>query len=236
MYLPFLGLAHYPEAWSLPLAILAVILLVIAFGLTLWRRFASWRGLGVAVLAIVVTTGLSAAGTNALWKAAPDLFGWEIHRWSEWPEVIPPYGWQILILANLVVAVLTVVIYRLARRWSERANFSLVVLSIFLLLAVALAISTPQATIAPTWPVLVGSASWIVVAVVRRDGKGWPVDAGALLSAIPAVTFILPLVPGVFMGDGTKSVAITAGVWAILLGIILPAVDGLFVRRPAEKS
>ena len=103
IYVPFLGLAHYPEAWARNLAILAGILLVTAWGLALWRKFASWGGLGVAVLAIAVTAGLSAFGTNTLWKAAPDLFGWETRRWPDWPEVIPPNGWQILILSNLVV-------------------------------------------------------------------------------------------------------------------------------------
>jgi len=47
--------------------------------------------------------------------------------------------------------------------------------------------------------------------------------------------FILPLIPGVFMGDGTKSVAIITGIWPLLLGVILPAVDGLLVRAPARK-
>jgi hypothetical protein len=33
------------------------------------------------------------------------------------------------------------------------------------------------------------------------------------------------------MSDGTLSTGITAAVWAILLGILLPAVDGLLTSR-----
>jgi hypothetical protein len=235
MYVLGIGLAHYPEIWALPLAILAGILLVIAVGLALWRKFASWGGLGVALLVAVATAGLAAVGTNAVWKAAPNLFDWETHRWSEWPEVIPPNGWLILILSNLIVLVLAVVVYRFARRWSTRASFSLLGLFLFSLIAIVIALSDRRGAIMITWPVLIGSAAWIVAAALNRDGRKWTVDAGVFLAAIPTILYILPLVPAVFMGDGTKSVAIAAGVWVVILGIILPVVDGLFVR-PAFQS
>jgi hypothetical protein len=236
MYVPGIGLAHYPEAWALPLAILTGILMVIVLGLALWRRLASWRGLGVAFLAIVSMAGLAGFGTNAVWKAAPNLLGWETQKWSEWPEVIPPNGWWILVLSNLVVLVLTVAVYWFARRSSTRASFSLFGLLIFLLFAVVLATADPRGAILITWPVLIGSVAWIVAAAISRDGRKWPVDAGALLAAIPTILYLLPLVPAIFMSDGTKSVAIMAGVWVIILGIILPAIDGLFVRSVFQSK
>lgn len=230
MYVPFIGLAHYPEAWALPLAILAGVLLVIALGLALWRKLASWKGLGVALLATLVTVGLAGFGTNAVWKAAPNLFGWETDLWTEWPEVIPPNGWLILALSNLAVLLLAVVVYRFARRWSTRASSSFFGLFVFFLFAILIAIADPRGAIIITWPVLIGSIAWIVAVVLSREDKKWPVEACALLASIPTILYIMPLVPGIFMSDGTKSVAITAVVWVISLGIILPAIDGLFVR------
>jgi hypothetical protein len=230
MYVPVIGLAYYPEAWALPLAIVAGVLLIIAVGMVLWRKLASWGSFGVTFLAVIAPAALAAVGTNAIWKAASKLFGWETHRWSEWPEVIPPNGWLILILSNLIVLVLAMVVYRFARRWSTRASFSLLGLFIFLILAVVLALTDPRGAILITWPVLIGSAVWIMATALGKDGKKWSVDAGILLAAIPTILYILPLVPAIFMGDGTKSVAMTAGAWVIILGIILPVVDGLFVR------
>jgi len=226
LYVPILGLAHYPEAWALPLAILAGILLVVAGGLALWFKLASWRSMGVASLACVAAAVFAVLGTNAIWKAAPTLFGWQIHRWFDWPEVIPPNGWLILILSNLMIMLLVVIIYRFTRRWSTQASFSLSGLFILTLLAAVIALTDPRVAIIVTWPVLVGSAAWILASALSRNGKKWAVDAGALLASIPTIFYILPLVPGVFMGDGTKSVAMMAGIWVFILAVILPAVDG----------
>ncbi len=235
MYIPGIGLAHYPEAWALPFAILTSIMMIIALGLALWRHLASWRGLGVAFLTMVFMAGLAGFGTNTIWKAAPNLLSWETQKWSEWPEVIPPNGWWILVLSNLVVLILAVVVYWFARRWSSRASFSLVGLLIFLLFAVVLAIAEPRGAIIITWPVLIGSIAWIVAVALNKKGKKWLVDVCILLTAIPTILYILPLVPAIFMSDGTKSVAIMAGVWVIILSIILPVVDGLF-ERPVFQS
>jgi len=82
---------------------------------------------------------------------------------------------------------------------------------------------------------MAGAGSWIAAALLLREGREWLPDLGSLLPAITIIIFILPLIPGVFMGDGTKSVAIITGLWPLLLGVILPAVDGLLVRAPARK-
>jgi len=236
LYAPLIGLFHYPEAWALPLAVVMGILLLAAFGLALWNKAASWRGMGVAALATLVTAGVAGVFTNLVWKAAPDLLDWQTWHWSEWPEVIPPHGWLILGLTNLVGLLLMIFAYRLARRWSSRADFSLFGMLVFGLVAVALAVGIPRAAIYPTWPVLIGAVAWIVGVVLYRQGKRWGLDLGALGAAIPTILYILPLVPGVFMGDGTKSVAITAGVFMIILGVVLPVVDGLVMRLSPVKS
>lgn len=233
--LAFLGFVHYPEDWSLPLAVLSGVLFVVAFILTLRRKMASWRGLALAFLTILITGGLFFFGANALWKAAPRLFGWEIYRWSDWPEVIPPNGWLIFILSNLVFLALTILAYWLARRWTSRTDFCLVVLFIFLLPSFALAIAIPKAALVALFPLLIGSAAWSAAALLRRDQRVWPLDLGCMLTAVAYIMAFLPLFPGVFMGDGTKSVAILSAILPLLLGAILPAIDGLLVRPLALK-
>lgn len=135
-----------------------------------------------------------------------------------------------MVLSNLVVLILAVVVYFFARRWSSRANFSLVGLSIFLLLAVGVVITEPRGAIMFTWPVLIGSIAWIAAVALNKKGKKWLVDLCILFTVIPTILYILPLVPAIFMSDGTKSVAITAGVWVIILWILLPVVDDSLMR------
>ena len=234
--IPPLIFLHYPESLAVFFAILAGITLITAFVLCMVRKLTSWRGLAVALLTTLIVSVLSAVGVNALWKAAPQWFGWQTNRWSEWPEVIPPHGWLLMILSNLVILGLMAVVYRLARRWSSRTDFSMMVLLIFLPITFACAIAIPRASIVPVWPVLVGSAGWAMAAILFREHRNWTRDMGALLAAISFVIFILPLIPGVFMGDGTKSVAIISGVWPLILSVLLPAVDALLVYRPMHSK
>jgi len=233
---PVLGLVHYPENWSLPLAITSSLLLVVALALALRSRLVSWRGLGVALGAILTTTLISAVGIGLLWSRMPDLLSWDTSQWPDWPEVIPPYGWLIFAASGFLVLVLVLIFYTQARRWSAPADFSLSGLLPFLVFAVALAVGIPRAAHVPVWIVLIGSLGWIVLGATGGTRRGRSADLAIVLAAVPILTLFLPLLPGVFMGDGTKSVAILAGAWVLLLGVVLPAVDPLLIRPPKESG
>jgi hypothetical protein len=71
------------------------------------------------------------------------------------------------------------------------------------------------------------------VAVTAPRQTKWSLDVAATLAAVPLVVILLPFLPGVVMSDGMKSLAILAGIEALLLAVALPAVDGLIVRTPA---
>ncbi len=230
---PVLGFFHYPQAWTLPLAIGAAVLLLLALGLASWRGLLSWRGMAVALGTILITAALSVVGIGALQPRLPGLFGWQTDHWQEWPEVIPPNGWLAAGLLALLVLGFAVVGYLPARRWSGRADFSLVALVPFAIPAVALAVAEPRAAYAFIWPVLVASLAWLAVAVIGPRHTKWSVGTAVVLAAAPAMLFFLPFLPGVVMSDGMKSLNILAGVEAAVLSLILPAVDSLLVRRPA---
>jgi hypothetical protein len=233
---PVLGLVHYPANWSLPLAIAGSLLLVIALGLALRRRLVSWRGLGVALGAILTSTVVSAVGIGLLWSRMPDLLRWDTSRWPDWPEVIPPNGWLIFAASGFLVLVLVAIAYIQARRWSAPTDFSLAGLLPFLIFALALAVGIPRAACVPVWIVLIGSLGWIVAGAVGRTRRARSVDLAIVLAPVPILILLLPLLPGVFMADGTKSVAIVAGAWVLLLSVALPAVDALLVRPPRESA
>jgi len=233
---PVVGFFHYPEARSLPLAITSSIFLLLALGLALWRRFVSWRGLVVALGMILVTTVLSVIGVGALQPRLPGLFGWKTFRWDAWPEVIPPNGGLVVAALDLFTLGLCVGGYLLARRWSARADFSLIGLAPFAIAAVVLAVAEPRTAYAFTWPVLIGSLVWIAAATIGRKHTKWSLDVAVMLAALPLVVMLLPFLPGIVMADGMKSLNILAGIEAALLGVILPVVDGLLVRSRFQRQ
>lgn len=232
----FLGLAHYPEAWSLPLAIGAGILMLLAIGLALWRGLASWRGLAVAFGMILAAVVLSGFGVSALKPLLPGLFGWQTASWPEWPEVIPPDGGFAVAGIDTLVLGLVVGMYILARRWGLRGDFSLAGLVPYCIPAVILATAEPRTAYAFIWPALIGALCWIAVAIAGKKQMGWSVDVATTLAALPLIVLLLPFLPGVVMADGMKSLEILAVVEALLLCGILPAVDGLLMLKSAHKQ
>ncbi|HLO31376.1 MAG TPA: M28 family peptidase [Anaerolineales bacterium] len=233
---PVIGFIHYPQAWSLPLAITTGLVLVLTLGMALSSRFVSWRGLAVAFGTTLTTAMLSVIVVGALQPQLPGLFGWKTSLWQEWPEVIPPYGGLAAGALGLLVLGMAVGSYLLARRWSAQADFSLIGLLPFLLSAVALAIAEPRAAYAFIWPVLISSLVWIVAVIARRRQMKWSMDLAATLAAAPLVIMFTPFMPGLIMSDGMKSLNILAGIEVLLLAVIFPALEGLLVRDTSELS
>jgi hypothetical protein len=231
-----LALFHYPESWSLALAITAGILLILAVGLSLWHKSASWRGLLIAFATVLVTTTITVVVISLLQPALPGIFHWNTRAWPDWPEVIPPNGWVAVAAFYLLALGLCILGYILARRWCGRLDYALAGLAPFLLPALALSAATPRAAYAFIWPVLIGSLGWIAATSAGRKHWNWSADVAAALAALTTLILILPLLPGVVMADGMKSLNILSGVEALMLAIILPVIDGLLVRKTAIKG
>lgn len=227
---PVLGLIHYPQAWTLPLAITAGVILILALGLALWRGFATWRGLAVGFGVILVTAVMAGFATGALFDLVPNLAGWDTRSWPEWPEVIPPNGWLYFAGLGLIVLVLVVIVYRIVRRWSGRPDLSLVVLLPFLVAAVALSVTVPRTAFMPTWIVLVGSLAWVAAAAADKTRRAISVDLAVLVEAVGFLVLLFPFLPGVFMSDGFKSITILAAFWSVILFATLTVVEGAVIR------
>lgn len=100
--------------------------------------------------------------------------------------------------------------------------------------AVAVAVAEPRASYSFIWPVLIGSIAWPTVAIFGSKYAKWSLTAGIMLTAIPFVVFIAPVLPGVVMSDGMKSLNILAGVEVALLAAILPTLDCMLVRTAVK--
>lgn len=102
-------------------------------------------GLGIALGTILAGMAISAASIGALWSRLPGFLDWDIGAWPDWPEVIPPNGWALFLGSMALVLLVAAALYILGRRWTGRAEISLVGLLPFAALGLALAAGEPRA-------------------------------------------------------------------------------------------
>lgn len=227
-FVPLVGLVHYPESWALPLAVLAVILLVAAFALAGWRRLVTGRALLVSLGVVFGTIVLIALIVNGLWSQLPGLLSWQTGIWPEWPQVIPPNGAYVLVGFSLLTLIITVAAYGFNRRFGQPTDISLVALIPFALLAVVFAFAEPFRAFVPTWPLLIGSLAWVAsLALLKR--ASWLaqlpplITAAALLVHFPAIYF------GSYYGNGLKELTLLMTLCALYALALLPALETAFL-------
>ena len=230
---PLIGLVHYPQAWTLPLALAAAVLLLAAIAFALRLGVAGWRGLLVGLAAIIVAALLAAVLVSALWSQVPKLLSWNTSAWPEWPEMIPPNGGLILAVFALLALALAISAYWLSRRVSRRADLALSGLVPFAILALFFASSEPRLAIIPLWPVLIGAIGWLISLAVFKNTV-WTTDLSALIAAIVLWLVIPALIFGTFFGSGLNEIAILAAVLTLFILVELPAVEGALRRLRGE--
>lgn len=228
MYVPLLGLVHYPQVWTFPLGAIAGALTLAALAFALRRRAAAGRGLGLGFAAVLIAMTLAAVIVAAVWSQVPRLLSWQVSDWPEWPEIVPPHaGWFLAGFALLSLAI-AAGLYRLARRWGTRTDMALAALVPFALLAVLFALAEPRLALLPVWPVLLGSLAWLAflgIARLRRASLDLPAWITAALSVVhwPAAFFTI------FFSAGPNDLPLIMALWTALVFVLLPALEGVVV-------
>jgi hypothetical protein len=195
--LPGVGLIVYPQALELPLAILALALVVV---LVVRDR----KGVGAGVLAAVVATVLSGA---VAWAVGRTLSGPAV--WSGL------YATGIVLLALSVTAACNAI----ARRWSGVRGLRVGALIVWMVIAVALAILVPGTSYLFTWPLLFAAVAALVPRA--RIPAEW---ATAIVTIFILVGFFYGV--SVVMLGVTGAGAIALGVAASLILLLLaPQLD-----------
>jgi len=230
-FFPWLGLVHYPLAWTLPLCIAAVMLLLAAMGLAVRQRVASAGGLGVGLAAVLGAVLLSALAASGAWALLPDLLAWRRSDWPEWPQIVPPNaGWILAGFAGLGL-VIAVVAYRLGRRRSSREAMALAALIPFAVLMAGLALSEARLAFLPLWPVLIGSLAWVAALLWVGGGSpaGAPRPAHLDLPAWVTAGLFMVHLPFIliasYLMDGPNGLPLLTGLWVMLAFILLPALE-----------
>lgn len=183
----------YSSTWSLPLAVLAAVGVAVVIGLavrrgriTLPRVLLSWLGLGFAgLVGILAATGLWLVARVVDPRLSDAVNGGVYER--------TPY---VLAAVAAGAAGVLLVLWPLMRRCAALEVVAGAIVG-WSLVALLLAAVLPDAAYAATWPLLVATAGFGVLAAGERSPR--VTLATVTLAAVPAVLLISPLVALYFL-------------------------------------
>jgi hypothetical protein len=230
IFIPVLGLLHYPQAWTRPIAVTAAVLLIAALVFGLYKRMLTLRGMAVALATTLLSLGIAGAAAGFIWGKVPRWMGWKPSAFPDWPEVVAPNSGYVFAGFLILAMILAGAAYRWTRRLTRPMEYSLGVLVFFALASLFMAWSEPRAVIIMVWPVLLGALGWILgMAFARRQGPAlrWP---AILVTALFLVHFPA-LILSTYFSSGLNSIAIIIAVWAALLFALLPGIEEAAAQR-----
>ncbi len=199
--LPLAGLVVYPQGFELPLAILALALVV---ALVVRDR----KGVVTGALASMVAIVLSGA---VAWIVAGILKG--------------PAIWSGLYATAIVFFVLTVTAacYAIASRWSTPRGLHVGTLIVWLVLALLLALRAPGVGYLFTWPLLFAAGAALLAR--GREVANWASAIVTLLILVGFIYGVSVIMLGV-SGTGAIALGVVTSLVALLLAPQLEVVAG----------
>jgi len=220
-------LAVYPASWSIPLALLAAILLATAVWMGLQRRKLTAArivvGFASSALAFIIAAGLA---------------------WLAWRAVLITHK-QFTLLPNsdsyqsstyhlaigaLAVSAITAFYAWLLKRNSVE-NLWTGTLIWFAILSVATSILVPGASYLFSWPLLFLAAGFLIV--VRKDQGSSSLSSALVLAAcaVPGILLLAPAVRMLFWVFPMSLVAVPVILLSLLMAFLLPQLELLFLLQ-----
>jgi len=215
-----LALIIYPEAWALPFAILAALILI---GLVIlgWRRKQVrliWLLLGA--LAYLVTILLSAGIAWLLWQGL-------IRIYPQYGAVVDIHNGFFYWLAFITLTIaITATVYNLLRRHFRLAELALGALLWWLVATVMLSLLMPGGSYWLEWPLLFSLIGFgLLWLFPETDSASWR-QAGLLaVSALPAILVFSWSIYAMYIGLGTELIIVPVLLMALMLGLFIPHLD-----------
>lgn len=230
-FFPVMGiLAHYPSALAWPLAVAAGLCFLgtIIYGFR--KRALTWRGLGLGLLAFLLSFVLSVAIANLVWQGILALHpeyayvGASAFRQKLSDDFLYAMG---LIVLALAVAAASIAV---ARKKITALDLAAGALFIWFPLTIATTILVPATSYLFTWVLLAGSLALLLAVAVRsRKEAGIFSGLGFLVSAILATCLWIPLfyiaILAGPMSPDTPLLSVMVGLAALWSGGIMPILD-----------
>ncbi|HEY6088402.1 MAG TPA: M28 family peptidase [Gemmatimonadaceae bacterium] len=199
--LPIVGLVVYPQGLELPLAIVALGLVV---ALVIRER----KRVGLGFVAALVTVALSGAAGWALGKM--------LHGPALWSGL---YATAIVLLALAVTAKC----YAMAKRWSAPRGLHVGALILWLVLALAISVKAPGVGYLFTWPLLFAAGAALLTR--GRVFAEWVAAAVTILMLVGFTYGVSVVMLGV-AGTGAIALAVVTALVALLLMPLLEIIPG----------
>ena len=215
-------LVHYPQAWSIPLAIFAVLLGAGVIAVGLRRGHVRPGGLGLGFVVLPVAMAAAALVAHLTWTVILAL-----HPGGVWAlEYRPAIIW--LGMASLTVAV-TATLYAALRNRIGAFDLAVGGLLWWLLLAAATSVAFPPASYLFTWPLVFSLLGLgILFAVEARPTPGWRRFTVLMITGIPAAFLAASGVYGITMTRELLLpyvVPMFAAAIVLMLGLLIPHLD-----------
>ena len=184
---PLVGVVNYPASWAIIVAIDALALVLLLFGIGLYRRTISLGGVGRGALVLMVSLLLPTLVT---------LAGWQLVKLMHpgYVEILQrdPYNslWYFLAAAAATVAIV-VQVQRRAETRATPIELAIAPMFLFGILGLAVAIALPGASYLFCWPlfaITMGASWWR-----RSEMRGDAAPPWLAILAIPALVLFVPL-------------------------------------------
>lgn len=217
-------IVHYPEAWTLPVLALALLLVVVVVALGFQHGHLKWTGIAAGFIGWLAASALAATASLLLWRALrPTHFVSRLPYGTAYNGGF--YAWAFV---ALTVAVAAAVYAWLFRRFNVE-SLALGALVWWAGLAVVVSLSAPEASYLLLWP-LIASLIEMALAFARRHREHEM--EGVLLWTLPAIVGILlfgALPYLLIMLLGTLAIVPLVATVALLVGFLVPQLHILAV-------
>lgn len=181
-------LVHYPAVWSLPLAVIVLLLVLVLSGFFLHKGIWQAKGLISAVFTLLIGLLLVTTLVTIIWAGIkiinPDLHAFLIGSWG--------IDWWLAGLSALSVTGMMSFALLLRPRISFKHQLGGTILA-FALLGLLLAVIYPSGSYLFLWPSLAGCLG---LPLVYRSKHLSGTVLGALLMAVPVILLFGPFLPG----------------------------------------
>lgn len=217
---------YYPLSWARWLSAMVAVLLMglVVFGLR--RRRLNLQGLALSLLALAVS-GIAAAGLTTLicrmiykldQSSSTSLEGGSYHS-------------NIYLLSFIALTIgVTAAVYVLFSRKVSVENLAAGALLWWMIVMIMTCVYLPGATYLFTWPLLFMLAPFWLLLKRRPSQNSLDLLIVLLISALPAVALITPLLNQIFSGFGLNGIWVVEVLVVLLLGLLVPHLA--LVARP----
>jgi hypothetical protein len=223
--LPLVGCVVYPVAWSIPLAMLAVVAFVAVVMLGVRRGRLAWRGTLSGFLWLLATTALAGAAVCLMWMLSR---GQAVGFWQAFAG--DPYHAGIYRIASIALALaLTSAVYGWLFARVNMLNLWAGALLLWLLLTVATTAAMPGAAYLFLWPMIAGVVGLAAALCgAREPGTSCGSLLWLCLVCLPGLAFLVPSILLIFMSLTMRLAFVAVFATVLLLGLLIPALKLLW--------